>query len=67
MKKYSKCLLCEYALGRTCKKTKQIISDDIYNNIIECPNFKSISDESMDIDDNCCSENNRYNDSLKNN
>ncbi len=65
MKKFSKCLLCEYVLGRTCKKNKQIISDDIYNNEVECPNFKSISEESMDIDDNCCSENKRYNESLK--
>ena len=65
MKKYSKCLLCIYVFGRKCKKTDELIEDDIYNNIRECNNFKSLNDEALDCDDSCCSESSRYNSLFK--
>ena len=60
MKKYSQCLMCSYVLGRSCKYTKGVIPDEIYNNAVTCKSFKSIADEDLDCDDKCCSEVKRY-------
>lgn len=60
MKKYPKCLLCLYVFGRSCKKLGKLIPDEIYNNEIECKNFKSLDDEELYVEDSCCNENSRY-------
>ncbi len=57
---YSQCLMCKYVFGRSCKLLNKIISDDIYNNEIICKNFSSITNENIDCDDKCCSEEKRF-------
>ena len=57
---YSQCLLCRYVFGRTCKLNNKVISDEIYNNDIKCPSFKSLADLEIDSDDSCCNENMHY-------
>ena len=39
MKKYSQCMMCSYVLGRSCKYTKGVIPDEIYNNDVTCKSF----------------------------
>lgn len=60
MKKYSNCLLCTYVFGRSCQKTQSIIPDNIYNNEVKCPHFKSLDDEELYVEDSCCNENSKY-------
>ncbi len=64
---FSQCLMCKYVFGRKCKKTNEVINDDIYNNKIKCDNFISIQDtEIEDPCDSCCNENKNYYENNKN-
>ena len=62
---FSQCLMCKYVFGRSCKLKNNVIEDDVFNNKINCENFSSIEDETVDCDDKCCDESKRFQENAK--